>query len=273
MANGYKEIKLRSDMSKVIVERPRLGGKYARKGREVQDPDLLISHEGMLVPYVKGYNNKELNENLAPLLRFLGSRVGQPWDQVWSEISENIRASNPVQQHVRDHVMGYVVTQTWSNEQGELWGHVRGPVLLNSSYVRFYVHPVSGILCANSQYLSWKKNYKIRKQETERERASRERVGNDGTQLRKKDGIWYAVEIRDIPPVSYEQVTPKVGQPYKRQMGGTAYDVILDATVSITHNQVWNLTTREFVYGPATYCASKRQLNHTELKKYRVSND
>lgn len=264
---------MRKDMSKLIVERPRLGGKNARKGRDIQDPDLLISHEGMRVPYLKHYKTKELNENLAPLLRFLQSRVGQPWDRVWSEISENIRATNPVQQHVRDHVLGYVVVHTRMDHQGEIWCHLSRPqTLRQASYVRFYVHPESGILCANPHYNSWKKNYQVRKQEAERERLTRERVAEDGTQLRKKDGIWYAVEIREIPPVTYEQVTPKLGEPYKRQVGGTAYDVILDATLSRSHNRVWNLTTKEWVHGAAIYCASKRQLSHNELKKYGVTN-
>jgi hypothetical protein len=51
---------------------------------------------------------KELNENLAPLKRYLSKNVGRPWDKVFSEICENIRMDNAVQKHVRGHVFDYV---------------------------------------------------------------------------------------------------------------------------------------------------------------------
>jgi hypothetical protein len=265
---------MRKDMSKVIVERPRRGGKYVRKGRDVQDPDMLISHEGMRMPYVRNYNNKELNENLAPLLRFLQSRVGHLWDHVWSEISENIRASNAVQQHVRDHVVGYVETKTRLDQDGKVWCCDSRPRLLeNSTYVRFYVHPQTGILCVNPSYRNWKNSQKEYKQRQEEEKFNTQRDLPDGVHLRKSKGIWYSVEMLPIPPEVKIMVYPKIGAPYERVTGGSAYDVILDQTLYLRNNQVWSMTTRNWVRGSNTYCASKRQLSHTELKKYGVEND
>lgn len=101
---------MRKDMYKVVVERERygsdLGYHFARSTRKNDLSDEAPLREGIKRPHVK--MSKSLNENLSPLRRFLRSRVGQPWDKVYSEISEHIRASNPVQQHVRDHLDGYV---------------------------------------------------------------------------------------------------------------------------------------------------------------------
>jgi len=100
---------MRQDMPKVVVERGRTNATYSyrdhRSSRKKAEDDLP-RNEGMRRPY--GWEKKQLNETLAPLRRFLRSRVGQPWDKVYSEISENLKASNPVQQHVRDHLKDYV---------------------------------------------------------------------------------------------------------------------------------------------------------------------
>jgi len=96
---------MRSDMSKVIVERPRRGGGRDRKRRPARDFDDMPSKQSMK----RGHTDlKELNENLVPLKRYLRKNVGRPWDKVFSEICENIRVDNAVQKHVRNHVFDYV---------------------------------------------------------------------------------------------------------------------------------------------------------------------
>jgi hypothetical protein len=40
----------------------------------------------------------------------LDAQVGRPWDKVFSEICAHIDRASAVQDHVRDHVAGYVVT-------------------------------------------------------------------------------------------------------------------------------------------------------------------
>ena len=58
------------------------------QGREVaRDPDaacLLRSDCGALQE-VRAYGYKSLNENLAPLRRYLVRQVDRPWNKVWSE--------------------------------------------------------------------------------------------------------------------------------------------------------------------------------------------
>ena len=82
---------MRSDMFKVIVERPRWGASHASSPKLKRTKDRTLKHIGHKrhafenAPYTKS-----LNENLAPLVRFLRSRRGQPWDSVFSEICERL---------------------------------------------------------------------------------------------------------------------------------------------------------------------------------------
>ena len=96
---------MRSDMSKVIVERPRRGGGRDRKRRSAREFEDMPSKQSMKRAHT---DLKDLNENLSPLKRYLRKNVGRPWDKVFSEICKNIRVDNTVQKHVRSHVYHYV---------------------------------------------------------------------------------------------------------------------------------------------------------------------
>jgi hypothetical protein len=95
---------MRKDMFKVIVERPRTGRRYerAKHTREAnKDYDDLPRREGMRQ---RTNQSKQLNENLKPLERYFKSQVGRPWDNIFSEVCENISLDSTVQRHVREHV-------------------------------------------------------------------------------------------------------------------------------------------------------------------------
>ena len=49
-----------------------------------------------------------LNENLAPLQRYLARQVGRPWNKIYAEIAEHLKPTSTVQQHVRDHLKDFV---------------------------------------------------------------------------------------------------------------------------------------------------------------------
>jgi hypothetical protein len=99
---------MRADMFKVIVERPRLGGKRARKGRRPRDADDYPKQMGMGRGRKIAGDWKMLNENLSPLRRFLEKQVGRPWNKIYSEICEHLRVTHTVQQHVRGHLKDFV---------------------------------------------------------------------------------------------------------------------------------------------------------------------
>jgi hypothetical protein len=97
---------MRKDMSKVITERPRVGGKGVRKGRTPRDLGDLPTKQGMKRPY--GHDTKNFSDVLGPIKGFLKKAVGRPWNDVYSEICENIDKSNRVQAHILEHVWQYV---------------------------------------------------------------------------------------------------------------------------------------------------------------------
>ena len=142
---------MRADMFEVIIERPRMGrpavgSAYPRgkvKNLYERDWDDSPRQLGMRRPQL----DKEPNENLAPLRRFLRSRVGRPWNSVRSEIHERISVRSAVQKHVLDHLQDLVWVQT-ERVDGVLYGVRRGfrmPVAA-SRLRRLYVCPETGLL-------------------------------------------------------------------------------------------------------------------------------
>lgn len=131
-------------MSKVIVERSRIGGKYARKGR-TPDVDDLPRKESMKRPY--GHNRKTLNENLNPLIRFLHSKIGKSWNKTFSEICTNIKLDTAVQKHVRDHVFDFVLVNVRITEDNKVEGQRKySGEFYELRNDELYVHPETGIL-------------------------------------------------------------------------------------------------------------------------------
>ena len=95
---------MREDMYKVIVERPRRGKEgdaiAARLRKDFDGPTRL----GMRA----GYGRPILNENLAPLRRYLHAQLGRPWNKVFSEICAGIDRRNTVQQHIHQHIRDFI---------------------------------------------------------------------------------------------------------------------------------------------------------------------
>src|SRR5258708_30579579 len=94
---------MRPDMFKVVVERRRRMEGLPRKGRELPD-DALPSSQGMRRPHIVGWGGKRLNQNLAPLRRFLGRQVGRPWTKMFAYICEQLQPRTTVQLHARAHI-------------------------------------------------------------------------------------------------------------------------------------------------------------------------
>src|SRR3954471_24700841 len=141
---------MRDDMDEVIIERPRAGSrwiKHARRTRRIdpkvmlaRDPDAILPQIGVRRWTTMCRHWKSLNENLAPLRRYLEKQVGRPWNKVWSEISKNLSAASTVQQHVRDHIGDFVATRTFIRD-GTVYvtGRYGGPSTLVDCHHRMYV--------------------------------------------------------------------------------------------------------------------------------------
>jgi hypothetical protein len=144
-----KVMAMRDDMFKVIVERPRrkpwATPKTARVYRNSEDAPAKIGIR-------KGYETRKwLNENLAPLKRWLESQVNRPWDKVYAELCANIDRRNTVQEHIFAHIDGFVERKTQLIDGNvyvrDRWA--RELTRIEDSRVALYVHPKTGILRQN----------------------------------------------------------------------------------------------------------------------------
>ena len=87
-------------------------------------------------------DRKQLNENLAPLQRYLESQVGRPWNKFYAEIAARLRVDSTVDRYVRDHLRDFVAVTPRRNISG--W---RAPIRGGLWWQPLYVHPVTGLLC------------------------------------------------------------------------------------------------------------------------------
>lgn len=241
---------MRKDMSKVIVERPRRGGSYGRKGagrtRFVTDDEgepLRTSKGELREPTRRPRKTKTLNETLNPLKRYLASNVGRPWDKVYSDICKNLRPTSTVQQHVRDHVRDFVAVKT-RMRGGTVWtmSEYGGERPLSQERRRFYVHPRSGILRENRASTTRTARWRAQRKKADAELAARMRIVDATTQLHKlKDGVWWEVKLA------------KIGD-------GREPDVVIAAGLSAL--------APETLYGrPGVRAAAKRILSKAEKKR------
>ncbi|WP_295691453.1 hypothetical protein [uncultured Maricaulis sp.] len=139
---------MRDDMFKVIVERPRWGwrSQKLRRGKLNRAGDTLPKKQGLKRQRQENRTqSKWLNENLAPLKRFLGQQVGRPWDKVYAEICENLSPDHTVKQHVREHVFDFVKRPRIGRDGEWIWNTPRY-LGLHPRVGELYIHPHDGLL-------------------------------------------------------------------------------------------------------------------------------
>jgi hypothetical protein len=231
-------------LNEIVIERPRHGRRISLKKvtgyRKTLDKITQEAvTDGLFQPYLIKPRNKtkSLNDNLNPLRNLLRSRLGQPWNQVHSELSRRLDSNSMTGRHVLDHVRDYVTLNVeFINDvpysRDARWRRFRA---LGSGYHGdFYVHPETGILCLAAK----------------RSRVSVRIVPQDWIEPKHSiridryhryeriDDVWYWVTFADLP----------VNQPI--------WDVVEKRTVQSNH--------------PGNrYATEKRQCNKRELKGLR----
>lgn len=252
---------MRKDMSKVIVERPRGGRSWpARPGRTralADDDGEPLRAKGAREPKGPARKSKSLNENLAPLRRFLESQAGRPWNKVYAELSENLKPTSTVQQHVRDHVEDFVAVKT-RMRAGEVYvaGRWGRDMSLKESYQRLYVHPRTGLLRKNPHWKTWNTKIRAARKEDEKARALRLRELDAKTQLHCFDGVWWEVSLAKVKLHKSKDKDGRVAyfaEPFT--------DVVKRAKLS-------TLPAEELYAKSGVYAAAKRQLSKAELKRH-----
>ena len=269
---------MRPDMSHVIVERPRHGGGWARKGR-VLDHDDLPSHEGIRRAHRRG--RKYLNENLNPLKRFLCKQVGRPWDAVYAEICANLRPDSTVQQHVRDHVENYVLFRAGHPARPYLSGYRGRPW-----YQPLYVDPQDGLL-KRTDDLPHVKAARRAEQEKLAPTADRVPLGPEA-ELRRIDGLWYEIRLAPLPEPKYvafisresvpgRQRSPRVSVPVdvvKRLLDTPPVEdavsrVLIPAGPTFDTTAAWREYRR--AYPDRRYAVAKRRLSRAKLRQHGLA--
>lgn len=250
---------MREDMFKVIVERPRWGSRHAPKAKLHHDkaPGRKHATGRRMVLEQHGYT-KSLNENLAPLKRYLMKQVGRPWSKVYSEISEHLDANSTVKQHVRDHLSDFIMIKVTVDRDGGFmaanhWGRPMAP---DHWWAKLYVDPKDGII-KRTDKLCHKLGLKHYR-DTLRENRKRQVLGwrhdhnlrplTETRFLVKIKGCWYRVDT-DFTPVC------KFGH---RVHGRELVEALTNGRSDET--------------GPWRIIA-KHQLNKKELKAHKLCND
>ncbi|KRA75861.1 hypothetical protein ASD78_07830 [Lysobacter sp. Root667] len=260
---------MRKDMYKVIVERPRRGGRYSKELRPPSDPEDQPQHESLKFRH---RSRKWLNENLNPLRRYLGRQAGRRWDEVYSELCANIDRRNTVQQHIHEHLEDFVALRVQALDGALHYERGYGGLQrLDRSWApKLYVDPVSGLLLINHAGIQARREAK---REYARARRAQPEVDvralDEFHQLRRIDGIWYEVELAELPrPVAVvdrHRKSPRLVMPY---------DVIARRPARWIGKPCGHRGCEACrPYGGAgLYARSKRQLNRHELQRYSLRN-
>jgi hypothetical protein len=251
-------------MYKVIVERPRVWkGGYGQAARLRDDHDGPV-HLGMRT----GYGYRGLNENLAPLRRYLLAQVGRPWDKVFSEICSGIDRRNTVQQHIHQHIEDFIATRVEIRD-GELVDLSSRDRFLRygGMHQQLFVDPRTGLIRINKKYRHWRSHRSAHAEREERAQAevdARRRVLDERTLLLRLNDVWFEVTLAELP--GYREVVTMDSPRRTRMIVDARYDAVLRRKTSLAHT---DSQERKRVYGSCDlYAVSKRQLSKREIKAH-----
>lgn len=226
---------MRDDMAKVIVERPRTGGGEKFPRGSVRQTDRLAPEEWPRREGIRrawGGGSKHLNENLAPLRRYLRSQVGRPWDEVYGEICRRIDRDSAVQLHVWQHLSREVCVDPHV---------VRGDVAGSGQFGYpgpLYVDPKTGVLCYDEG--------RRRRYDRPKPQGPKGRIKvDDSREYRLIEGVWYELTLAPIPAWA-DRVDDVV---FRKKCFPAPRSVL------------------ESFYGRPTYAVKKRQLNSKEIRR------
>lgn len=265
---------MRNDMNKVLVERPRIG--HGKKFREVRhnkkfNDDVSMHRESMRFRYKITGDTKQLNENLSPLYRWLDSKIGKRWDDVYSELRSTFNVDKTINDHIMIHVHQHVVKSTYT-EDGKVfdtdckysYGRDHNELSNNQIYV-----DADGIIRIYRKVKPPRVSYTVIEKQ-HREAQHGKRIGNRW--IRRIDGVWF---IADLVVQQYieerEPVRNAAGEitgykTYYRPRFNPKFQ--LERYDRSTINRVWKLPEREQIG-----YMNVKQCNHAELKRYNLEND
>lgn len=250
---------MRSDMAKVLVERPRPGSRmgsrpmksyHGRVQRQMQRCLETGDSPSSKEPHWQRFGYKRsFNEHLSPLRRYLRKQVGRPWNKVHSEICAHINSGNVVQNHILTHLYEYVERHV-KLVNGKIERLDGKPLRYWSLY---YVCPRTGLLRLTRRPTNWQDYFRSYHGSTYTEfKIEAVQIVDSYHLCLKIHGVWKLVEVRPLPALEY--------RPLSKQ-----HDILLCQPVA-------NLTEEEMRkhYGRAVYAISCRTLSLKELEQYPI---
>lgn len=194
-------------LSEIVIERPRGGRRISLKKltgfkKQLHKITEEATEDGLFNPYLIKPTNKSkyLSDHLGPLRRLLRSKVGQPWNDVYSELCKRLDPSTMAGQHVIGHLWDYVERHVEIID-GKLYSkrYRWNRTDLDGSYRdRFYIHPETGILCAVQ---------KVPRKQKEKQEQTDIVIIDNYHQYQKVNEIWYLITFADFPPPPTDYVT------------------------------------------------------------------
>jgi hypothetical protein len=192
---------MRSDMGRVVIERPRTGSSNESPkvrhfpGRIDEDGDYdglirLPSSPNKINGFLPKILEKNFTDLLGPLRRYLQKNVGRPWDKIYSEATESLKSGGWGVQHVFvNHFLGEVDREVYWDESGKLFSHRHSNRFRQWPVTGFYVNPRTGLLCHA-------KRQRYDKQ-PDRKEPDQVRLKNGANCVRIK-GLWFVAHYKDF---------------------------------------------------------------------------
>lgn len=194
-------------LSEIVIERPRHGmrislKKYKGFKKQLDRLTEVASEDGLLSPYLIKSRNKSkyLADHLGPLRRFLRSKVGQPWNDVYSELCQRLKTNTMAGQHVIGHVWDFVERYVEIIDGKIYYKHYQKyrTRLIETYRDRFYIHPETGILCLVE---------KVPRKHQRQQKQTDIFIVDNYHQYHKINEIWYLITFEDFPPPPTDYVT------------------------------------------------------------------
>lgn len=252
---------MRDDLTeRFILKR---GSKHKRYPRNTKEHALREDDAGSVQGMRKAhlgnwyYGIDGIGADFSVMRRILQSKIGQPWDSVFSEICEHADLRTYAGHHLRNW-LEYLVEQNCTIEHGEILDNCGRR--LGNFRRDFYVHPETKLLSVIEDHRRW------------RPKAETQKVFElDGQLFHNHDGIWYRVEmevIPDRPIIRYQS------WPHRVQFHSELKDAILQFGFEDDYKIAQRLK-KEYGLSPDKklwYCKKKESANGREIdhlkKKY-----
>jgi hypothetical protein len=203
--------------------------------------------------------------NWNAIKQFFQSRVGQKWDNVWSEFCHEHDSRTLAGKESRDYALSLVEVEPEITEKGK--------VLLRWRWYRhdsLYVHPLTGVLSRAAP----------RKHVHKTKSLEEQLLMIDGRGFFRWEEIWYEVLFRDLPPKKPDDTI--VNRLAGRHAHYSVRDIFEETNrVGVrrslfTHGYYGFSSYWEFenhyvkMYGKPVYCYDKRQVGKKDIKKIKA---